>query len=71
MFLRGPGSKLSPPIPPQDLQVMDYLGLKGERTVPGYRYLVALDDLYTTYGDFDEFMYQCWGIFAFTGGIYM
>jgi hypothetical protein len=71
MFLRGPGSKLSPPIPPQDLQVLDYLGQHGERTVPGYRYLVAMDDLYTTYGDFDEFMYQCWGVFAFTGEIYM
>ncbi len=71
MFLRGPGNKLSPPIPPRDLKVMDYLGLEGERTVPGYRYLVAMDDLYTTYGDFDEFMYQCWGVFAFTGEIYM
>jgi len=71
MFLRGPGSKLSPPIPPADLKVLDYLGMEGERTIPGYRYLVAMDDLYTTYGDFDEFMYQCWGVFAYTGEIYM
>jgi len=71
MFLRGPGSKLSPPIPPGDLKVFDYLGLEGERTVPGYRYLVSMKDLYTTYGDFDEFMYQIWGVYAYVGELYM
>ena len=71
MFLRGPGSKHSPPIPPEDLAVWDYLGLEGERTVPGYRYLVSSEDLYTTYGDFDEFMYQLFGIYGFVGELYM
>jgi hypothetical protein len=71
MFLRGPSSDTSPPIDPADLDLYDWLGREGERTVPGYRYLVAMDDLYTTYGDFDEFMYQCWGVYAFTGEIYM
>ena len=71
MFLRGPGSKLSPPFPPADIKVWDYLGAEGEKTVPGYRYLVSMDDLYTTHGDFDEFMYLCWGVLGFVGELYM
>lgn len=71
MFLRGPGSKLAPPIPAADLGVFDYLGQAGERTVPGYRYLVSMSDLYTTYGDFDEFLYQIFGIYGFVGELYM
>ena len=71
MFLRGPGSDLSPPFAANDLAVLDQLGQAGERTVPGYRYLVSMDDLYTTYGDFDEFLYQIWGVYAFVGELYM
>jgi hypothetical protein len=71
MYLRGPGSDLTPPILPSDLKVFDYLGQEGERVVPGYRYLISSEDLYTTHGDFDEFMYQCLGIYAFVGELYM
>lgn len=71
MFLRGPGSDLSPPYQPADLRVYDYLGKEGEKTVPGYRYLVSKDDLYTTYGDFDEFMYQIMGVLGYTGELYV
>ncbi len=71
MWLRGPGSDLSPPIPPDDLKVFDYLGREGERVVPGYRYLVSSQDLYTTHGDFDEFMYQCLGVPCFVGELFM
>ena len=65
MFLRGPGSDLTPPMPPADKHVYDYLGEEGERVVPGYRYLVSKDDLYSTHGDFDEWLYQCLGVYAF------
>jgi len=71
MFLRGPGSKLAPPLPAADSNVFDYLGEAGERTVPGYRYLVSMSDLYTTYGDFDEFLYQIFGVYGFVGELYM
>jgi hypothetical protein len=71
MFLRGPGSKLSPPYSPADLKVYDYLGAEGEKTVPGYRYLISSEDLYTTYGDMDEWMYQCFGVMGFTGELFM
>jgi len=71
MFLRGPGSDLAGPYAPQDIDVWDWLGREGERTVPGYRYLVSGQDLYRTHGDFDEFMYLAWGVLGFTGELYM
>jgi len=71
MWLRGPGSDMSPPIPAGDLKVFDFLGAEGERVVPGYRYLVSSQDLYTTHGDFDEWMYQCLGVYCFVGELFM
>jgi len=71
MFLRGPSSETSPPVAPEDLALYDWLGAEGERTIPGYRYLIAHQDLYATYGDFDEFAYQVFGIPAYTGEITM
>ncbi|HOX26949.1 MAG TPA: M14 family metallopeptidase [Candidatus Krumholzibacteria bacterium] len=71
MFLRGPGSPDSPPYDPADIAVWDWLGREGERTVPGYRYLVSYQDLYSTYGDFDEFAYQVFGILGYTGELTM
>jgi len=71
MFLRGPGSPDSPPYDPADIAVWDWLGTEGERTVPGYRYLISFQDLYATYGDFDEFAYQVLGILGYTGELTM
>ncbi len=71
MWLRGPGSDMSPPIPPGDVKVFDFLGAEGERVVPGYRYLIASQDLYETHGDFDEWVYQCLGVYCFVGELYM
>jgi hypothetical protein len=71
MFLRGPSNDLSPTYAPQDIAVWDWIGREGERTVPGYRYLIAHTGLYATYGDFDEFAYQVFGIPAFTGELHM
>ncbi len=71
MFLRGPSNERSPAYAPQDVAVWDWLGLEGERTVPGYRYLISSVGLYATAGDFDEFMYATWGVLAFTGELTM
>jgi hypothetical protein len=71
MWLRGPSNDQSPAPDPADLAVWDWLGEHGERTVPGYRYLVARDDLYATHGDLDEFAYQVFGILGYTGEITM
>jgi hypothetical protein len=55
MFLRGPGNKFQPPYNPMDIEVYDVLGQHAEKMVPGYRYLISWQDLYTTYGDFTDF----------------
>jgi hypothetical protein len=71
MILRGPSSKLSGMYSPMDVEVYDFLGEEGEKILPGYRYLVAKDDLYVTHGDFDEWMYKALGIYAFAGELFM
>jgi len=70
MWLRGPGSPEGV-YDPDDIVVFDWLGQHGERTVPGYRYLISHKDLYPTFGDFDEFMYKALGVLAYTGEITM
>jgi hypothetical protein len=71
MILRGPGSKLSGIYPPSDIEVYDFLGKEGEKIIPGYRYLIGMEDLYKTHGDFDEFMYSNLGIYGFVGELFM
>ena len=71
MILRGPGSKLAGMYSPKDIEVYDFLGEEGEKIIPGYRYLIGMDDLYTTHGDFGEWMFSCMGIHAFTGELFM
>ncbi|HUU45544.1 MAG TPA: M14 family metallopeptidase [Acidobacteriota bacterium] len=70
MILRGPGSKLAGLYSPKDIEVYDFLGQEGEKIVPGYEYLVSMDDLYTTHGDFDEFMFSNLGIYGFVGELF-
>ncbi len=69
MYLRGPSQKQLT-YPPQDIQVYDYLGEQAERITPGYRYLVSWKDLYTTYGDFIEWMVCCNGAYGFVGELF-
>jgi hypothetical protein len=69
MYLRGPSEK-GLTYPPQDIQVYDYLGEQAERITPGYRYLLSWKDLYTTYGDFIEWMVSCNGAYGFVGELF-
>lgn len=71
MIVRGPGSKLAGMYSPKDVEVFDYLGEEGEKIIPGYRYLIAKDDMYTIHGDFDEWMFSAMGIYSFTGELFM
>jgi hypothetical protein len=71
MIVRGPGSKLSPLYPPADVKVYDYLAEEGLKILPGYRYMVGYKDMYTTHGDFDEFVYNCFGVYGFVGELFM
>jgi len=71
MILRGPGSKLAGMYSQQDIKVYDFLGKEGEKTLPGYRYMESGKDLYTTHGDFDEWMFSNLGTFGFVGELFM
>jgi hypothetical protein len=70
MILRGPGAKNMGQFLPEDVRVYDFLGKRGEQIIPGYRYLIAYKDLYTTFGDFDSYLHSTFGAFAFTTELY-
>jgi len=53
------------------VKVYDFLGTEGEKIIPGYRYLQGYKDLYTTHGDFDEWMFSNLGIYGFVGELFM
>ena len=65
MYLRGPSSKGLGEYPPQDIAVYDYIGKQAERITPGYQYMVSWKDLYTTYGDFVEWMVGSNGAYGY------
>lgn len=67
MYLRGPSTKTQEAYHPKDVEVYDFLGKQAERITPGYRYLVSFKDLYSTYGDFGEWMAMINGCYTFVG----
>ena len=70
MFLRGPSTKSQGEFQQGDIRVYDYLGENAEKIVPGYRYLVSWKDLYSTYGDFGDFMDNIVGSYTFVGELF-
>ena len=70
MILRGPGARNYGEYPVADVRVYDFLGKKGEKMLPGYRYLISYKDLYPVYGGFLDWCYRALGIFAFTNELY-
>ncbi|MBN1274112.1 MAG: hypothetical protein JXB26_17750 [Candidatus Aminicenantes bacterium] len=71
MYLRGPSNKTQNEFPRGDVEVYDYLGRQSERITPGYRYLIAWKDLYSTYGDVDGFIVQLRGAYFFCGELFV
>jgi len=71
LWVRGPGSKLAGAYSREDVKVYDFLGKEGEKIVPGYRYIIGSVDMYTTHGDFDEWMFSNMGIHGFVGELFM
>jgi hypothetical protein len=65
LIVRGPGSELDVTYPPSDVEVYDFLGEEGEKILPGYEYIIGMEDMYSTYGDFDGFVYQTFGVLGF------
>ncbi len=66
MILVGPGAKNLGEYPIADKQIYDYIGKKGEKILPGYRYITIYKDLYTVYGGSIDWIYCVLGIFTFS-----
>ncbi|UCE21612.1 MAG: hypothetical protein JSV46_05200 [Candidatus Aminicenantes bacterium] len=71
MILRGPGAKNMGEYPMGDRNIYDYIGKKGEKIIPGYRYLIVYSDLYTVFGGSIDFLYSVLGAFTFSNELDM
>lgn len=69
MILRGPGDPANH-YPREDLRVFDVIGKRGEELLPGYKYSVTNEDLYTAYGISTDWMYNMRGILCFTNELW-
>lgn len=71
MILRGPGAEedLST-YNRADIAIYDAIGKKGERMMPGYRYMVVYKDLYSVFGGELDWFYGSRGIYTFTNEIF-
>lgn len=70
MILRPPGAEDDRRVPGEDLALYDALGRRGERTLPGYRYLQTFKDLYRVHGAFLDWGYMRWGVYTFTNELW-
>lgn len=70
LFVRGPSTKGQPKYNPKDVAVYDYLGEQSERITPGYRYIIGWKDMYSTYGEFSEWMFMINGAYGFVGELF-
>ncbi|MCP4548503.1 MAG: peptidase M14, partial [bacterium] len=70
MILRGPGAKSEPKFTPFDLLSYDLIGEQGERILPGYDYMLAWRDLYTTRGATDDHFFRVHGAVTYTNELY-
>ena len=64
MILRGPGAKNLGEYPRADIRIYDYIAKKGEKIIPGYRYVVVYKDMYTVYGGSIDFLFSALGIYT-------
>ncbi len=69
MILRGPGTKEDSTYP-QDDQLFDMVGKKGEEIIPGYKYMVTWRDLYVVWGGETEFNYSDLGIMPYVNELW-
>jgi len=70
MILRPPSSQDDRGIPRSDIRLYDALGRRGERSLPGYRYLQTFKDLYACYGTLVDWGYMRYGVFTFTNELW-
>ncbi|MEC7753481.1 M14 family metallopeptidase [Roseivirga sp. UBA1976] len=71
MILRGPGAEEDlATYNRADLRIYDAIGEKGEKMLPGYRYLTVYKDLYSVFGGELDWFYGSRGIYTFTNEIF-
>ncbi len=71
MILRGPGAQEDlATYNRQDIRIYDAIGKKGEKMLPGYRYLTVYKDLYSVFGGELDWFYGSRGIYTFTNEIF-
>jgi hypothetical protein len=67
MILRGPGAHEDEGrMRPSDRRVYDAIGELGDKLLPGYRYMILFQDLYTVYGGQIDWFHFSRGIYTFT-----
>ncbi len=71
MILRGPGAEEDiSTYNRQDIQIYDAIGKKGEKIIPGYRYMTVYKDLYSVFGGELDWFYASRGAYTFTNEIF-
>ncbi len=71
MILRPPGAKNMGDLPMGDRSIYDYIGKKGEKILPGYRYIIIYKDLYTVYGGRVDFFVNVLGAYTYSNELDM
>ena len=70
MILRPPGAEDDRNVPRSDLRMYNALGQRGERILPGYRYLQTFKDLYAVRGAFLDWGYMRYGVYSFSNELW-
>jgi hypothetical protein len=71
MILRGPGAEEDlATYNRADLRIYDAIGNKGQKMLPGYRYLTVYKDLYSVFGGELDWFYGSRGVYTFTNEIF-
>jgi len=71
MILRGPGAKEDlATYNRADIRIYDAIGKKGQKMLPGYRYLTVYKDLYSVFGGELDWFYGSRGVYTFTNEIF-
>lgn len=71
MILRGPGTREDAGLYTRDdIRVYDAIGELGDCLLPGYRYMILYEDLYTVYGGQIDWFHFSRGIFTYTNELF-
>jgi hypothetical protein len=71
MILSPPGAPILGRTNPVDKRVLDYVGERGEKILPGYRYIIIHEDLYIVYGGTVDFTQSGLGIYTYSNELDM